>query len=268
MILAVFILTGIFAGILSGWIGAGGGIIIVPVMLFLTAREGIDPSLAVHLSITTSLAFIMVNSIYTTFHHHKNGHLLFPLFKRIVIFVIMGALVGSQLDLILPSLWPKVIFIALMLVVLVQSFLQKHQNINSQHIIPGVASRASIGLLIGTLSAIVGVGGSTITNPYMLHYKYPMKQCAAMSTALAIPMGFFAISTLMVHSIGMSSLPSGSVGFIYIPAFVGLLIGSFIGSPLGVFIVKRVSNKFSIWFFRCVLFAVLVQMFYSVYSHW
>ncbi|QGP54093.1 Sulfite exporter TauE/SafE [Piscirickettsia salmonis] len=89
------------AGILSGWIGAGGGIIIVPVMLWLTAQQGVSATLSMHLAVTTSLGFIMVNSLYTTFHHHRSHNLVVSLFKHIVFFTIIGALIGGQLDKII-----------------------------------------------------------------------------------------------------------------------------------------------------------------------
>ncbi|QGO75269.1 Sulfite exporter TauE/SafE (plasmid) [Piscirickettsia salmonis] len=64
MILVPYIVAGVFTGILSGWVGAGGGIVIVPVMLWLAAQQGINTTLAMHLAVTTSLGFIMVNSLY------------------------------------------------------------------------------------------------------------------------------------------------------------------------------------------------------------
>ncbi|QGO78695.1 Sulfite exporter TauE/SafE (plasmid) [Piscirickettsia salmonis] len=76
MILVPYIVAGVFTGILSGWVGAGGGIVIVPVMLWLAAQQGINTTLAMHLAVTTSLGFIMVNSLYTTFHHYRSNNLV------------------------------------------------------------------------------------------------------------------------------------------------------------------------------------------------
>ncbi|WP_155403557.1 sulfite exporter TauE/SafE family protein [Piscirickettsia salmonis] len=91
MILVPYIVAGVFTGILSGWVGAGGGIVIVPVMLWLAAQQGINTTLAMHLAVTTSLGFIMVNSLYTTFHHYRSNNLVIPLFKGTVIFTVIGA---------------------------------------------------------------------------------------------------------------------------------------------------------------------------------
>ncbi|ODN42182.1 sulfite exporter TauE/SafE family protein [Piscirickettsia litoralis] len=260
MIFLIYIIVGIFTGILSGWVGAGGGIIIVPVMLELTTGQGISSELGMHLAVTTSLGFIMVNSLYTTFHHHRSKNLVIPLFKRIAIFAIIGALVGGQLDKVIPTFWIKILFTVTIIGVFIQSFLNRTGSLNQQPVYPGGLSRATMGVSVGVLASLVGVGGSAITNPYMLHHHYPMKKSAAMSTALAFPMGLFAIASLLVSSVGLSGLPAGSLGYLYLPAFVGLLVGSFIGSPLGVMIVKRVPEKASVWLFRVVLLAVIMQM--------
>ncbi|QGO14652.1 Sulfite exporter TauE/SafE (plasmid) [Piscirickettsia salmonis] len=69
-----------------------------------------------------------------------------------------------------------------------------------------------------------------------------------------------ATLTLLASSVGMVGLPYGSVGYLYLPAFTGLLIGSLLGSPLGVWLVKRASEQISVWVFRIILLAVVIQM--------
>ncbi|OAJ34395.1 sulfite exporter TauE/SafE family protein [Piscirickettsia salmonis] len=263
MIFIAYIIAGIFTGILSGWVGAGGGIIIVPVMLWLSAQQGVSTTLSMHLAVTTSLGFIMVNSLYTTFHHYRSRNLVVSLFKHIVAFVIIGALIGGQLDKIIPVFFVKTLFIIVIISVLIQSFfnrISQTEQSSTQPTYPGVLSRAIMGFSTGMLSSLVGIGGSAITNPYMQYHRYPMKKSAAMSTALAFPMGLFALSSLLAASVGMAGLPSGSFGYVYLPALIGLLIGSFLGSPLGVWMVKRVSEQTSLWLFRIVLLAVIIQM--------
>ncbi|MGJ3495511.1 Sulfite exporter TauE/SafE (plasmid) [Piscirickettsia salmonis] len=263
MVLAAYIIAGVFTGILSGWVGAGGGIIIVPVMLWLAAQQGMNAALAMHLAVTTSLGFIMVNSLYTTFHHYRSNNLVVSLFKGIFIFTVIGALIGGQLDKIIPVVFVKVLFTVIIISVLAQSFFNRIDQVRQFDclpVYPNFLSRSIMGFSVGILASLVGIGGSAITNPYMQYHRYPMKKSAAMSTALAFPMGLFAIASLLASSIGMAGLPSGCIGYLYLPAFIGLLIGSLLGSPLGVWLVKRVSEQTSIWVFRIVLLAVIIQM--------
>ncbi|AKP74975.1 Sulfite exporter TauE/SafE (plasmid) [Piscirickettsia salmonis] len=263
MILVPYIVAGVFTGILSGWVGAGGGIVIVPVMLWLAAQQGINTTLAMHLAVTTSLGFIMVNSLYTTFHHYRSNNLVIPLFKGTVIFTVIGALIGGQLDKIIPVAFVKILFTVIIISVLVQSFFNRINQVGRfecQPMYPGFLSRSIMGFSVGILASLVGIGGSAITNPYMQYHRYPMKKSAAMSTALAFPMGLFALASLLASSVGMVGLPYGSVGYLYLPAFTGLLIGSLLGSPLGVWLVKRASEQISVWVFRIILLAVVIQM--------
>lgn len=158
---------------------SGGGIIIVPVMLWLTAQQGVSATLSMHLAVTTSLGFIMVNSLYTTFHHHRSHNLVVSLFKRIVIFTIIGALIGGQLDKVILVFFVKTLFIIVIISVLIQSFFNRISQAGqrrTQPTYPSFLSRAILGFSVGILSSLVGIGGSAMTNPYMQYHRYPMKK--------------------------------------------------------------------------------------------
>ncbi|TNF69937.1 MAG: sulfite exporter TauE/SafE family protein [Gammaproteobacteria bacterium] len=259
MILITYIIAGIIAGILAGWIGAGGGVIIIPLMLWISQYQHIPFPIAMHLAVATSLAFIMVNALYSSYKHHRQRNIIYPIVKFAIPTILIGAIVGALLGKIIPSEAIKIIFLLVIISVFIKTFI----NLDKHHhnpIMPSKVSCATMGAATGMLASLVGIGGSGVVNPYMQHYHYPMKNAAAMSATLAFPMGFFATVATVATSLHASSLPAYSLGYLYLPAFIGLLVGSLIGTPIGVKIVKKCPEKISIWVFRIVLIFVIIEM--------
>ncbi|MBK2123702.1 sulfite exporter TauE/SafE family protein [Fangia hongkongensis] len=261
MVFMVYILGGIITGVLSAWVGAGGGAVIIPLMLFICKYQGISNAIAIHLSVSTSLGFIMINALYNAYKHYKHGHLITPLLKRAMPAILLGAIVGTIIGKMLNARSIEILLILLLLTSLIKTFsTQKASKQSADSQLPSKLSCSIFGGLTGALSSIVGVGGSSVVNPYMKHYHYPMKNCAAMSAALAFPIGLFATITMLISSYHIANLPAYSIGYLYLPAFLGLLIGSVIGTHIGVRIVKRCPERISLWLFRLILIFVIIDM--------
>ncbi|MCF6764435.1 sulfite exporter TauE/SafE family protein [Thiotrichales bacterium 19S3-7] len=259
MILITYIIAGVIAGILAGWIGAGGGVIIIPLMLWISQYQHIPFPIAMHLAVATSLAFIMVNALYSSYKHHRQDNIIYPIVKSAIPTILIGAVIGALLGKVLPSESIKIIFLLVILAVFIKTFIHLDKQ-NHTPVMPSKLSAMSMGATTGILASLVGIGGSGVVNPYMQHYHYPMKNAAAMSATLAFPMGFFATIATVATSIHAANLPSYSLGYLYLPAFIGLLIGSLIGTPIGVRIVKKCPENLSVWLFRLVLVFVIIEM--------
>ncbi len=95
--LLALVATGVFAGILAGLLGVGGGIVIVPVLFFLFQSFGVSPESAMLIATATSLATIVPTSISSIRSHNKKGNVDFDLLKRWAAFILIGVLLGSWL---------------------------------------------------------------------------------------------------------------------------------------------------------------------------
>ncbi|WP_108651975.1 sulfite exporter TauE/SafE family protein [Dongshaea marina] len=264
MVLLIYLTGGVLCGILSSWVGAGGGAIIIPLILLVCKYQGIPGAIAIHLAVATSLGFIMVNAFYVAYKHHKHGHLIIDILKKAMPALLIGAIVGTFIGKMMSENGIEFLFAAVLLVSLIKTFwVSKQAGTGAQSILPSATSCASFGALTGVLSSIVGIGGSSIVNPYMKHYNFPMKNCAAMSAATAVPVGLFATITMLVSSYHVAGLPAYSLGYLYLPAFFGLLLGSVIGTPIGVKIVKICPEGISLWVFRLLLLYVICDMLIS-----
>ena len=260
-ILTIYTFGGIITGILSSWVGAGGGAVIIPLMLFVCKYQGIDVGIAIHLSVSTSLSFIMFNALYNAYKHYKHGHIVEAILKNSMPTILAGAILGTMIGKMLKAQIIENLLIMLLTISVVTTFSRNCKP--SKNLQPSLPSRLSCSLfggVNGILSSIVGIGGSTVVTPYMKYHNYPMKNCAAMSAAFAFPIGLFATITMLISSYHVQNLPPFSIGYLYIPAFLSLLFGSAIGTQIGIRIVRVCPERISIWLFRIMLTSVIIDM--------
>ncbi|WP_150467301.1 sulfite exporter TauE/SafE family protein [Francisella sp. SYW-9] len=260
LVLFIYFIGGIVTGTLSAWIGAGGGAIVIPLMLIVCKYQGISHEIAIHLAVSTSLAFIMINALYNSYKHYKHNHLVTKILKNAIPAIFIGAILGTMLSEVMPAKAIEVLFAIILLVSLIKTFRFNQTIVNSKIIMPSRLSCTFLGGATGLLSSIVGIGGSSIVNPYMKHYNYPMKNCAAMAAATAVPVALIATITMLVSSYHALGIPAYSLGYLYLPAFLGLLVGSVIGTPIGIKLVKICPESASLWLFRFILIYVIIDM--------
>ena len=154
-----YLALGAFAGTVAGLLGVGGGLIIVPVLVVLFARQGIESSIIMHLAVGTSLATIVVTSISSVYSHHRHGAVLWRVFWRLTPGIVIGAWLGAWLASMLPTREFKLIFGVFELLVAAQMAFGFKPPPSSA--LPCGLGLAGAGSLIGTISAIIGIGGGS-----------------------------------------------------------------------------------------------------------
>jgi uncharacterized membrane protein YfcA len=202
----------------------------------------------------------MINALYNSYKHYKHGHLIFTILKNAFPAILIGAILGTIIGQLMSARIIETLFATILIISLVKTFSIRRIAIEAAAIMPSKKSCFFLGSATGVLSSIVGIGGSSIVNPYMQHYNYPMKNCAAMSAATGFPVALIATITMLISSYHALGIPSYSLGYLYLPAFLGLLIGSVLGTPIGVRIVKKCPETISLWLFRFILIYVIIDM--------
>ncbi|MGE8333028.1 MAG: sulfite exporter TauE/SafE family protein, partial [Pseudomonas putida] len=170
----LYLLLGACAGVLAGLFGVGGGIIIVPVLVFSFTLQGFDASVLTHLAVGTSLATIVFTSINAVLEHHRKGAVQWPVFAWMTIGILLGAGVGAKTaSLIQGPLLQKIIGV-FALVIAAQMALGIKPKASRG--IPGKAALVGAGGVIGWASAIFGIGGGSLTVPFLTWRSLPMQQ--------------------------------------------------------------------------------------------
>lgn len=222
---------GATAGVLAGLFGVGGGLVIVPVLALLFSRAAIAPEVIMHLAIGTSLATIVFTSISSVYAHHRRGAVRWPVVLRLAPGIILGAWLGAALADLLPSESLRIIFGVFELLVAVQ--LGLNLRASPHRSLPEWPGMGLVGGAIGSISAVVGIGGGTMTVPFLQWCNVPMRQAVATSAACGLPIALAGALGFVISGWSNNSLPALSSGYLYWPAFTGIVLASVTFAPLG-----------------------------------
>lgn len=252
------LLLGIVAGVSAGLFGIGGGALIVPVLSWLLAARQFNPEQIMLVAVATSLATALFTSAASVHTHHKLGNIDWRRAFRLSPSLLAGAVGGAVLAGYISAELLRWFFIAYLLYTSVQMAVPK---------LAAVAAHGGrqyldypMGLLIGVLSAILGIGGGTMTVPYLAGGGLPMKNAVATSSTCALPIALSAAASYVVLGWHAYNLPAGSLGYIYLPAFAGIVTTSIFTAPLGAKLAHRLPARRLKRYFAVVLLLIAIKM--------
>ncbi|BBP46393.1 UPF0721 transmembrane protein [Thiosulfatimonas sediminis] len=238
--LSVYLVTGAFVGIAAGLLGIGGGLIIVPVLV-TALTYFIDSSQTVHIAIATSLATIFITSLSSAYAHHKHGAVRWNLFRMLAFGVLAGAFIGGWLSQYFASGTLSKIFGILELLIALNMLLALKPNPSRE--LPGFVGNTAAGTVIGNLSSMVGIGGGTLTTPYLVWNNVSMHQAIATSAAVSLPVALAGTIGYILAGLQATDLPDYTTGYIYWPAFFGIIMASIFTAPVGAKLVHKLPVK-------------------------
>lgn len=230
-VLIIYLAVGAFAGLIAGLLGVGGGLIIVPVLVFVFQGQGVDASVIVHLAIGTSLATIAITSISSMRAHHRHGAVQWAVFRRLTPGIVVGALLGAVIADFLPTKAMRLWFGIFELLVAAQ--IGFNLMVAPRGHLPGTLGTSIAGGVIGAISAALGIGGGTLTTPFLVWCNISLRQAVATSSACGLPIALAGAAGFVATGWHNSALPAWSSGYLYWPAFAGIVISSLLFAPLG-----------------------------------
>ncbi|MDH5785896.1 MAG: sulfite exporter TauE/SafE family protein [Chromatiales bacterium] len=254
----IYLATGAFAGTLAGLLGVGGGLIIVPILALTFAAQGVNPEIQMHLAIGTSLATIIFTSLSSVYAHHKHGAVEWPIFRAITPGIIIGALAGAFIARAIPTLSLRTLFGLFELFVAVQMALSLKPAAHRG--LPGRVGMSGAGIVIGAISALVGIGGGTLTVPFLLWCNVTIQRAIATSAAVGLPIAVGGATGFVLSGWGHHKLPEWSSGYLYWPALLGIVMASTLFAPLGATLAHRLPTVLLKRLFALLLFALALRM--------
>lgn len=226
-----YALLGLFAGIVAGLLGVGGGLIIVPVLAALFSVQGFAVEHLVQLAVGTSLATIVFTSLSSMRAHHQRGAVDWSIMARLSTGIVAGGWLGGVAAVWMGGALLAVLFGAFELVVATQMAFGRPPAPHRQT--PGPLRNAAAGMLIGALSALLGIGGGTLTVPYLVWHNVGMRKAVGTAAACGLPIAVVGALGFVGAGWGKAGLPSGSSGYVYWPAAIAISLASVFGAPLG-----------------------------------
>ncbi len=249
--LIAYLLLGGVAGVLAGLLGVGGGLIIVPGLLWVFRGDGFDEAVVAHLAVGTSLATIVATSLSSIRAHHGRGAVLWPVVGRLAPGIVVGALLGAAIADRLATAWLQRVVGVFALTVAVQMLTGARAEAHRG--LPGSLGMAGTGTVIGAVSGVVGIGGGSLTVPFLTWCGVDIRRAVATSAACGFPIAVAGAIGFAAAGWGLAALPVGSTGFVYWPAFAGVAAASVLTAPLGA----RLAHTLPVATLKRVFAAVL-----------
>lgn len=254
MELLLYLVLGAAAGVLAGLFGVGGGLIIVPVLVFSFSSQGMAPEILTHLAVGTSLATIVFTSINSLLAHHRMGAVRWPLFRWLTGGILLGAALGAMTAALIQGPLLQKIIGTFAIVIAVQMVLDLKPKASGG--VPGKPTLTLAGGVIGWASAIFGIGGGSLTVPFLVWRSVPMQQAVATSAACGLPIAIAGALSFVYTGWNEADLPQWSLGFVYLPALLGIAVTSMFFARVGARLAHRLSPRLLKRLFALLLFSV------------
>ncbi|MBS0311448.1 MAG: sulfite exporter TauE/SafE family protein, partial [Proteobacteria bacterium] len=232
-----------------------------PVLIMLLHTHGQAVGMEPQLALGTSLATILFTSLSSVRAHHRRGAVEWPLVRRIAPGIVLGTLAGAALAARMPATVLKIFFVIFLFYAAIQMWLDfkpaPHRGL------PGCAGTSLAGGVIGVVSSWVGIGGGTLSVPFMLWHNVPLHRAIATSAAIGFPIAFAGAVGYVLGGWTVSGLPAGSLGFVYLPALAGIVLGSVLTAPLGARTAHRLPVRPLKRVFALLLFTLALRMVWT-----
>ena len=240
----VFPLLGIVAGILAGLLGVGGGLVLVGALAWLLPLYGVPQEAAMHAALASSLASIVLTAASSAYAHHGRGSVLWPTVAWMVPGVLLGGWLGSRVAIGLDGdvlRWCVAIYC---FIVALQMFTSRTHAAHAAGlvVVPRGPSYTAAGTLIGALSALVGIGGGSMTVPLLVWRGVAPVRAVGTSSACGIFIGLASAAGYALNA-PAGALPAHAVGYVYLPAAIGVAVASVLAAPWGTRLAHRLSGN-------------------------
>lgn len=260
-VFAGYLGLGALAGVMAGLFGIGGGLVIVPALIFSFELQGISEEVSAHLAVGTSLATIVFTSLSSIRQHNKHQSVRWDLFRPMTVGIVGGAILGAWTvafmngDLLQMVIGIFAISVGLKMLVMV--------NPKPGRDVPGSVGLGVAGSGIGWASAIFGIGGGTLTVPYLSWCNVRMQQAVGTSSACGLPIALAGAAGNMWTGWSHPHLPDYSLGYVYLPALFGVILTSVFFARVGANLAHRLDAKLLKRIFAIVLLVVGLRFILS-----
>ncbi len=273
MLFSIFLMCvflGCLVGFCAGLLGIGGGLIIVPALVYLLPLLDIEPSLVMPMALATSLATIVVTSFSAALAHHRNKNIPWSLAKQLMVAIAFGSLLGAFIaDILsveaLKNTFAIAVFIlsSYMFISIGKARKSNQTTSSSDENLPTNIVVKLIGFLTGILASLMGIAGGAILVPILSYFKLPLRQAIGVATVSGMVVAVFGVSGYIIAGFDQENLPEYSLGYVYLPALLGIILTSSFFAPIGVKAASKLPVSTIKKAFAVFLMLVAVKMILS-----
>lgn len=234
-------LLGIFGGFVAGLFGVGGGLTLVPFMFMLFSAQHFPPEQVMHLALGTSMATIVFTSVSSMRAHHRHGAVNWNIVRSLAPGLVLGTFGGSLVAGLVPTRPMTAIFVVIVYYASLQMILDFKPKPHRQ--LPGPLGLFLTGSVIGIVSSLVAAGGGFLSIPFMVFCNVAIHGAVGTSAALGFPIALAGAIGYIVSGWNDGGLPPYTLGYVYLPAFFGIVTMSMLVAPFGAKLAHRLPVK-------------------------
>ena len=266
MELIIYLLIGAMAGFAAGLFGVGGGLIIVPILYIVFSELHYVLSVIMHLAVGTSLATIIVTSMSSVSAHHKRGAVMWDVFRNLAPGLALGSFLGAGIADYMSGQGLQLLIGFFAVWVAYGMFAGASKPVDPSHHLPSKAMQLLAGGGIGIASAIFGIGGGSLTVPYLIRHGVVIQKAVATSAAGGLPIAVVGALGFMWFGSNTQAEVPHSIGYVHIYAFIGISVMSFITAKFGAKVAHKLSPAMLKRCFACLLSVVGLYFIYQGFS--
>ncbi|MGL4230851.1 MAG: sulfite exporter TauE/SafE family protein [Casimicrobium sp.] len=260
--LLAYLALGVFVGFLAGLLGIGGGMVMVPFLVVLFQAQGFPFETKMQVILATSMATIIFTAFSSVRAHHAKGAVNWNVVWNMSPGILLGALIGTRVVSMLSTQFLAIFFTCFLFYTGTQMLLNFKPK--ATRTLPGRFGLLVAGVIVGVLSALVGAGGGFFSIPFLTWSNVPVHGAVGTSAALGFPIAVFTTIGNIFNGWNMPNVPQPSLGYVYLPALVGISIASVITAPFGARLAHRLPVATLKRILAVMLYLLALRMLYSV----
>ena len=258
----IYLAVGVFVGFFAGLLGIGGGAVMVPALSMIFVSRGFSSDNVVHMALATSMATIIPGGLASAWTHHKHRAVNWQVVKKMLPGILLGTFSGAVFAHFSSTAFLKGFFVVFICFVAVQMLFNLKPK--GGHTLPGSTGMIVFGAVMGVISSFAGIGGAIMSLAFLSWCNVRMHEAIGTAAAIGVPLAIAGTVGFVVTGMLDSGLPAQSLGYVYVPAFIGISVTSFLVAPLGAKLAHRLPVAVLRKIFAVVLVVLAVKMAVSV----
>lgn len=261
--LMAYLALGVVVGFCAGLFGIGGGGIMVPILTSLFLLQDLPAEFTVHMALATSMAAIVVTSIASLRAHHAYDAVMWPVVTRITPGILAGTFAATFIASRLSSKALAVFFASFMAYVALQMLLNLRHKPHRE--LPGAGGLSLVGVVIGAVSALVAIGGGSLTVPFMTWCNVKIQKAVGTSAAVGLPISVAGTVGYIVNGWETQPMSAHTLGYIHWPAVILISGASYATAPYGAKLSHSLPVNTLKRLFAILLILLCLKMLHAVF---
>lgn len=257
-----YLALGTFAGLVAGLFGVGGGLLLVPVLVFLFDAQHFPAGSILHLALGTSMATILFTSLASAYKHHQHSAVKWLVVRTITPGILLGTALGALSITFISPRWLGVFFALFVYFAAAQILLDKRPHPSRE--LPGFGGMTLAGGITGWISSLVSIGGGTVVVPFLVWCNVPLRNAIGTSAAIGFPIAAGGTMGYIVTGLSQRTLPEPSLGFVYLPAMFWIALATTLTAPLGAMAAHKMKLGLLRKLFALLLLVLATRLVWKI----